>query len=1712
MQKRVLYIAFLLLAICNQIVAEDQMTIGDFSLNPGGSKYVSVMLTNEDTYVGFQFDLYLPDGITVESVAINGNRIPDGTTPQMALQSNGSYRCIAAALNGNPIIGNEGAVLSIMFKAGETLSAQDYQGYLRNIKISKADGSGVTKAEQPFTITVQNAEAAPTFRFEGDYLFIETTTENTSIFYQMADLPDMSDETVEKVSSSLTVTADAEQSLYYEQPIELTKSVVLKAIAAGATNSEVSTLVYDYESWHKLVETIDYGWNLLELAKNHANVEGNLKEQLEWAIDESKHLYEERATMNPYVAQHFTDIILDLCAQIEQQMNGSTNAEPYAVLSDNNTVLTFYYDNQKSVRGGMDIGPFSYPGYQAWYAQRESVTKAIFDPSFANDTTLISTSYWFYGCNNLTLIEGIQYLHTENVTNMGYMFTGCSNLNSLDVSNFNTQNVKSFSFTFYNCSMLTNLDVKSFNTQNVVNMTQMFAGCSRLTSLELGNFNTSNVTSMAAMFSKCSELTNLDVSSFNTQKVTSMSSMFLGCSGLTKLDVSEFNTNNVSEMIDMFAGCSGLVSLDLSSFNTERVTSMSEMFFNCSNLTTIYVGSGWTTTSLIDGTFAMFLGCTNLVGGMGTVYDANHISATYAHIDGGPSNPGYFTDKNASDLKDGDTFTAVNSDGVELRYMVISAADKTCQVGDKPSSNIISSNDVATAVDTSYVGTIRIPEEAKGYRVVRVGFEAFYNCSHVTLIEMPNSITGIASAAFKYSGITSITIPSSVTIFENSSLSHCPKLESIVVDSQNSVYDSRNGCNAIIRTSSNTLVRGCATTVLTEKDGITTIGPGAFLECKGQEWSMVLPNTITSIETQAFNSCDLTAITLPSSLKSVGWATFLGSKITSLVVPASVTTIDEGSLHTSTMTSLVVDPGNSTFDSRDNCNAVIETATNKLVCGISTSVIPEGVTTIGTYAFDEIGNLKSVTLPASITKIEDRAFWGAGLKSITSLIEKTFNISEMTFDTNIYNTCELRVPVGASDVYRSTPYWSHFTNIVEMAPVVVDTVTTPTFRFDGFDYMAIESETQDAEIYYTMTRRMLAAEETDFSNGFLSRYGGWKTWGDNMSYGDVGNGGYNDSRCLKLVSKENGTFESAQAGYTFSNALTKDNYYMLYFKARSESGRGQLQVYCQNDTVAGTRSAADTLTIGSELADYEVMVKIDNTNTNQFVLNFGATADTYYIDNVQFGPVISDTTNQLRTRYEQPIELREGVNIKAVAMKEGMQESAPAYYDYFYDGWRMLLEMWEWGMKTFSDAYGDPNVPLQFVEESRMKSEDLFQYMLDRRDNEHVDDTELLEIIDYITRMAYEVEEMRRGFTIDGVSYHAVDSTQVEVIASLDYYSPYRNAVTIAKEVHYNNIDFQVTSVAQGAFANSKLGAIVWNPTVALKYEDVAVINNPNLLVYVNEASLAPENIQNVIVGDFAKNIVLTDVSEGNGSFYCPKEFKAEMISYTRNFQQQTEIGVSRGWESIALPFTVQTIMQEKNGLIAPFGNSTSNKHFWLRTLSENGLMSATVIEANTPYLISMPNSSEYPAEFNQAGRVTFSSQDALVPVTETRAVETSTADGEMIVLVPNFQSVSKDARTYALNVGEQRDGYPEGSVFEANYRDIRPFEAYTIHEGGQDPAPRFIPIVDMSNGATNIEKVANSQQPIANGMYYDLSGRKLQQKPSQKGVYLHRGRKVVIR
>ena len=190
------------------------------------------------------------------------------------------------------------------------------------------------------------------------------------------------------------------------------------------------------------------------------------------------------------------------------------------------------------------------------------------------------------------------------------------------------------------------------NNKPVVSMSYMFLN-SQAKALDLSNFDTSKVNNMLGMFWS-SQATTLDISNFDTSNVTSMGSMF-HISQATILDVSGFNTSKVTNMYNMFAS-SKAVTLDLSSFDTSNVTSMGSMFNNANNLKTIYVSSKFNIDTVTSST-NMFYGCTSLVGGSGTKYNSNYIDKTYARIDGGTSNPGYFTDIADKDIPAPNSFS-----------------------------------------------------------------------------------------------------------------------------------------------------------------------------------------------------------------------------------------------------------------------------------------------------------------------------------------------------------------------------------------------------------------------------------------------------------------------------------------------------------------------------------------------------------------------------------------------------------------------------------------------------------------------------------------------------------------------------------------------------------------------------------------------------------------------------------------------------------------------------------------------------------------------------------------------------------------------------------------------------------------------------------------------------------------------------------------------
>ena len=248
-----------------------------------------------------------------------------------------------------------------------------------------------------------------------------------------------------------------------------------------------------------------------------------------------------------------------------------------------------------------------------WEAKAEDLPE-----KFITGTTTAAFTYTVGGVNGTIYIVtpdasgnwSVPVSKFNGVTNMGYAFSNCGSLTSLDVSGFNTSNVTNMNSMFISCSSLTSLDVSHFNTSNVTDMYQLFSNCYSLKALDLSGFNTSKVIRMDYMFSNCSSLTSLDVSHFNTSSVTGMGGMFSGCSKLTSLDVSGFNTSNVTNMNSMFGDCSSFTNLDLSGFNTSKVIRMDYMFFGCSKLKTLDL-SHFDTSNVTNINY-MFSGCSSL--------------------------------------------------------------------------------------------------------------------------------------------------------------------------------------------------------------------------------------------------------------------------------------------------------------------------------------------------------------------------------------------------------------------------------------------------------------------------------------------------------------------------------------------------------------------------------------------------------------------------------------------------------------------------------------------------------------------------------------------------------------------------------------------------------------------------------------------------------------------------------------------------------------------------------------------------------------------------------------------------------------------------------------------------------------------------------------------------------------------------------------------
>ena len=330
-----------------------------------------------------------------------------------------------------------------------------------------------------------------------------------------------------------------------------------------------------------------------------------------------------------------------------------------------------------------------------------SLLEFITGMNYLNTSEVTSMSWMFYGCYRLTNID-LNSFNTSKVTDMGRMFSGCSSLTSLDLSAFNTSNITVLNYMFTGCRNLRTIYVSNGWNTDAAASVQMFKGCSSLVGekgtsydenyvdgsyahIDGGHSNpgyfralpeayacyTESNTTLTFYYdglrsSRPGTTYNLNTDSnfpgwythdtyanvtkvvidpfFADARPTTTYSWFSDMNNLETIEgMNYLNTSEVTNMVAMFKECVHLTNLDLSSFNTSKVTNMNAMFYNCSSLQIIFVDDDWTTAAVTKSSF-MFTNCTSLLGGKGTYYnDSNPTNKTYAHIDGGPSNPGYLT-------------------------------------------------------------------------------------------------------------------------------------------------------------------------------------------------------------------------------------------------------------------------------------------------------------------------------------------------------------------------------------------------------------------------------------------------------------------------------------------------------------------------------------------------------------------------------------------------------------------------------------------------------------------------------------------------------------------------------------------------------------------------------------------------------------------------------------------------------------------------------------------------------------------------------------------------------------------------------------------------------------------------------------------------------------------------------------------------------------
>ena len=834
--------------------------------------------------------------------------------------------------------------------------------------------------------------------------------------------------------------------------------------------------------------------------------------------------------------------------------------------------------------------------------------------------------------------------------------------------------------------------------------------------------------------------------------------------------------------------------------------------------------------------------------------------------------------------------------------------------------------------------------------------------------------------------------------------------------------------------------------------------------------SVVIPNGVRSIGRYAFGYCQqMTSLSLPESLTRIGEEAFYScSKLTSLSIPAKVETIGNNAFgFCSSLVSIKVDAANAYYDSRNNCNALIETATNKLLQGTPSTIIPTGVVVIGSHSFSNQKSLTGITIPGSVTTIGYGAFSDCDAltsvyipSSVTRIESEVFSwcdgITSVKVDPNntVYdsrNDCNAIIETESNRLI----FGCQTTKIPHGIKILGDGAFRGCAKLDSLKLpYGVERLEWGALSYNDLSYVEIPNSVTELNNQIFEGC----------------------SNLMKIVSKIKNPSAVKTYSNTFYGEFWNNNgaYTRLVERATLYVPKGTKELYAQTapwsnftniEEMDGEQLPTPTL----EYDGRYVTASSTDPEVDMYYGIGGAAPSVY---------------------YEGPIPVTALGQVSVVAEKSFASDSEIATYEvkYLYTG--DTLKVSEAG--NMADA-------IKWC---------------------GADKVEKMTVVGPIN--SSEFETIR---TMQNLKF-------LNLAKATGQLSIPNNAFAGSNLVSFV-APASLSSVGSGIFSNcQQLAAVCWNTSTTLPADALNGVNNPNLLLYVQNASDAPTSVHNVVVNGTANDIALSDAT-GNNNFYVPVAFTAKKISYTRNFQQKTEVGVSCGWETIALPFNVGSIVSEKLGnnyTLTPFNNYWSGDNwrrpFWLYTLDEyndNYISPASNISANVPYLICMPNADVYADDYNLNGNITFSAENVNVAVSD--PIQKTKGS---VSFVPAYQRMDASSDVFALNVNQEYKGYPAGSLFVNNFREVRPFEAYSLHPSTAANAPAIAYTVSSligGNGGdtTGIIDVMLKKNDGSDGntlvKVYSLSGALIKQakvddvtKGLPKGVYIANGKKFVVK